>query len=89
MQKPLVDIVCCPVTRCPLRSAGVDELAAVNAAIAAGTLRDVAGRTIGERLASAWVTTDALRLYRLDDDIPVLLADEGVLTATIASFPKR
>jgi uncharacterized protein YbaR (Trm112 family) len=31
---------------------------------------------------------DAERVYPVDDDIPVLLADEAILSATVASFTR-
>lgn len=89
MQKPLLDILCCPATRSALRLASADEVDAVNAAIAAGALLDEGGHPVRQRLSSALVTMDAARVYRVDDDIPVLLADEAILAAAVPSFPKR
>jgi uncharacterized protein YbaR (Trm112 family) len=34
------------------------------------------------------VTRDGRTIYRIEDDIPVMLADEGIATAQIADFPR-
>ena len=39
-------------------------------------------------LREALVTRDRKTVYRIDDGIPVLLAEEGIATAQIADFPK-
>jgi uncharacterized protein YbaR (Trm112 family) len=88
MQKPLLDILRCPVTRGELRLASASEIAAVNDAIAVGSLMNAGGDLVGTRLSAALVTADAARVYRVDDDIPVLLADEAILSATVASFTR-
>jgi uncharacterized protein YbaR (Trm112 family) len=88
MQKPLLDILRCPVTRGELRLASASEIAAVNDAIDAGSLLNAAGDPVRKRLSAALVSVDAERVYPVDDDIPVLLADEAILSATVASFTR-
>lgn len=85
MDKKLLDILACPVTRQPLALLDGTRLAALNAAIAAG------GLAFGEHtqttpLQQALITQDGKRLYRVDDGIPVLLPEESVETRTIAGF---
>ena len=41
----------------------------------------------GEQLREALVTRDRALAYRVDDGIPVLLAEEGMATAQAAGFP--
>ena len=75
----LLSILCCPETREPLSEAGEDCIALLNNAIEAGSLKNVAGETITERLTEALVTPDGSRVYAVRDGIPVLLADEAIL----------
>ena len=89
MHKPLLDVVCCPATRAALRVANTSEVDAVNAAITAGAVLNAGGHPVRERVSAAWITADALRVYRVEDGIPVLLADEAILAASIASFPNH
>lgn len=82
MDKKLLDILACPVTRQPLALLDGPRLATLNAAIAAGGVR------FGEHapqaaLREALVTRDGKRIYRIDDGIPVLLPEEGLETAGI------
>jgi uncharacterized protein YbaR (Trm112 family) len=39
-------------------------------------------------LAEGLITRDHKTVYRVDDGIPVLLADEAIATAAIADFPR-
>jgi uncharacterized protein YbaR (Trm112 family) len=88
MDKRLLDILCCPTTRAPLRLLSAPELAAVNQAIEAGQLHDEAGRSCAQVFGEALITRDGRTIYRIDDGIPVMLADEAIGTATISGFPR-
>ena len=85
MDKKLLDILACPVTRQPLALLDGARLQALNAAIDAGGIR-FGEHLQAERLAEALVTRDGKRLYRIDDGIPVLLPEEGLETAGIDGF---
>lgn len=78
LDKRLLAILCCPISHKGLVRAGADELRRINAAIAAGRLATEGGVVLTEALPEALVTDDGKRLYRVDDGIPVLLADESV-----------
>ena len=41
-----------------------------------------------EPLREALVTRDHKLVYRIDDGIPVLLADEAIATGQVAGFPR-
>ena len=77
MKQPLIDILRCPVTRSPLRVASTTEIDTVNEAIGAGSV-DAAGTPVRQRVVAALVATEGGRFYRVEDDIPVLLADEAI-----------
>lgn len=87
MDKRLLDILCDPVTKTPVRPLRRDELDALNRAIAAGTLDTVAGAKIASPLADGLITTDRKVVYRIEDDIPVMLAEEGIGTLQLNDFP--
>jgi uncharacterized protein YbaR (Trm112 family) len=87
MDKRLLDILCCPVSKTPVRPATAGELEALNRAIDAGQLDTVAGTGIRQRLAEALVTVDRKVVYRVDDGIPVMLPEEGIGTAQLTDFP--
>jgi uncharacterized protein len=88
MDRKLLDILCCPSTKQPLARLGADGLARINAAIATGKVLRADGSPQAEPIAEALVTRDHKTLYRVDDGIPVLLADEAIATAQVADFPQ-
>lgn len=88
MDRKLLDLLVCPVTRQPLSRLDSRGLQAVNAAIAAGGVLRGDGSAQRDALREALVTRDRKTLYRLDDGIPVLLAEEAITTAQVDSFPQ-
>ena len=68
----------CPAERTPLTLAEPALLAQVNAAIAAGGVTNRGGKTVERPLEAALVRADFALIYPILDEIPVLLADEGI-----------
>lgn len=87
MDKRLLDILCCPVSKTPVRLLGRAELEALNAAIAAGDVLSTAGAPVRERLDEGLITIDRKLVYRVDDGIPVMLPEEGIGTTQLRDFP--
>ncbi|MET0231225.1 MAG: hypothetical protein ABW186_09875 [Rhodanobacteraceae bacterium] len=88
MDRRLLDILCDPVTKAPLRLLSAAELEAFNRAIANGEAKTEAGTAIGAAASAGLITRDGRTIYRIEDDIPVMLADEAVATARIPDFPR-
>jgi uncharacterized protein YbaR (Trm112 family) len=88
IDRRLLDILCCPVTKSPVRYLSAGELEALNRAIAQGAVRTEGGTTLAAAAAAGLITRDGRTIYRIEDDIPVMLADEAVGTAQIAEFPR-
>jgi uncharacterized protein YbaR (Trm112 family) len=78
MDKKLLTILCCPVTRKGLSVARPELLASINAAIDDGKLANREGTVLAEKLAEALVTDDGKLMYPVNDGIPVLLEGESV-----------
>lgn len=87
MDRKLLDLLVCPTTRQPLSLLDSRGLQALNAAIAAGGVLRGDGGAQTESLNEALVTRDRKTVYRVDDGIPVLLAEESIATAQVADFP--
>ena len=87
MDKRLLDILCCPASKTPVRLLARAELEALNGAIAAGQVLTTSGTPVGERLAEGLITVDRKLVYRIDDGIPVMLPEEGIGTAQLHDFP--
>ena len=87
MDKRLLDILCCPVSKTPVRLISKQELEALNKAIAAGAVNSVANVLLRERISEALITIDRKVIYRIDDGIPVMLPEEGIGTLQLTDFP--
>lgn len=89
MDKRLLDILCCPATKQPLRPLTRTELDTLNRAIADGGARTTTQAAVGASLAAGLITVDGKRVYRIDDDIPVMLADEAIVVSQLDGFSAR
>lgn len=87
MDKRLLDILCCPVSKTPVRLLTRHQLDALNQAITAGSVNTVAGVAVRDRIAEALITTDRKLIYRIEDGIPVMLPEEGIGTLQLTEFP--
>jgi len=88
MDKRLLDILCCPVTKVPVRPLVSNELDALNQAVAAGDVQTTASARVESALRAGLITTDGKLIYRIEDDIPVMLADEAIATTQLSAFPR-
>ncbi|GFZ94141.1 Trm112 family protein [Dyella caseinilytica] len=86
MDKRLLDILCCPVSKTPVRPLTSSELSTVNQAIDAGQVLNVAGATVQARLSEGLITVDRKVIYRIEDSIPVMLPEEGIGTTQFNDF---
>ena len=87
MDRKLLDILVCPASRQPLALLEPAGLEALNRAIAAGDVKRGDDAAQAEPLREALVTRDRRTVYRVDDGIPVLLAEEAIATAQADGFP--
>ncbi|MGA8277142.1 MAG: Trm112 family protein [Rhodanobacteraceae bacterium] len=86
MDKRLLEILCCPMTKVPVRPLTRIELEALNQAIAHGTVCNGAGRKLDRGIGAGLVTRDGKTVYRIEDDIPVMLADEAIASTQVDGF---
>ena len=83
MDRKLLDLLACPTTRQPLRvldGAGMDAL---NRAIDEGRVRRGDGVPQATRVDAALCTEDGRLAYRVDDGIPVLLAEDAIAAGQV------
>ena len=88
MDRKLLDLLVSPDTRQPLSLLDAKGLEALNKAISAGAVNKADGNPLAQPLREALVTRDRKQVFRVDDGIPVLLADEALATAQVADFPR-
>ena len=87
MDRKLLDILCCPASKQPLALLDRGELQSLNQAIAKNQVLRLDGSAQEQMLTEGLITRDRRIVYRIDDGIPVLLADEGIATAAVPDFP--
>ena len=87
LDKRLLDILCCPTSKQPVMPLTRVQLEALNRAVAAGELLNAEGERIAEPLREGLITRDGKRIYRIDDGIPVMLADQAIGTQQLHDFP--
>ena len=87
MDKRLLDILCDPVTKTPVKPLSRAQLDALNREIARDAVKTTVGAKVGTALKAGLITTDGKVIYRIEDDIPVMLAEEGIGTTQLHDFP--
>lgn len=89
LDKRLLDILCCPVTRQPLQVLSARQLERVRQAQQAGELRHADGSAAEDAIDGGLLTRDGKTIYPLVDGIPVMLADQAISTSQFEAFPDR
>jgi uncharacterized protein len=78
IDKELLEILACPENKTPVALADDATMAKLNAAIAAGTLKNRAGELVKEKAEAGLIREDGAYLYLIREDIPVMLKDEAI-----------
>lgn len=76
----LLEILCCPVTKSPVNRLSQRQLDALNELMQQQAVHYVSGERITEVLQDGLITQSAGTIYRIDDDIPVMLEEMGINT---------
>ncbi len=78
MDRALLDILCCPVTRSPLELLSERELALLNQRIATRAIKNREDTLVEEPLVEALVTRSGKLVYPVRDGVPVLLEEQAM-----------
>jgi uncharacterized protein YbaR (Trm112 family) len=83
LDRKLLDVLCCPISKQPVHPLNADQLQRVNEAIGAGQLRYLDDSPVAEPLAEGLVTDNGARVYRVDDGIPIMLEEKAIDTGDL------
>ena len=78
IEQKLLEIWCCTTTRVALKVVPTEKLQNINALIAQGKLKFADGNAVEKPLVEGLMTEDGSMLYRIDDDIPVMLPEKAI-----------
>jgi len=88
IDKRLLDILCCPVSKTPVQPMSRAQVADLNRRVAAGEVLNVRSIAVTSPIEEGLITTDGKVIYRVEDGIPVMLPDEGIGTTQFNDFPR-
>ncbi len=86
VDRKLLDILCCPVTKVPVQPLAREPLAKLNQAIADSKVSYADGRPVTEPLEEALITQDGKTIYAVKSGIPVMLQEEGIAAEQVAGL---
>ena len=86
INRQLLEVLVCPVTKLPVRMLDESRLEQINQLIGQGEIQNAGGETVGEPLVEALVTSNDNTVYRVDQGIPVMLEDQSIPTHQIEDF---
>ncbi len=78
IDQELLGILCCPKTKVPVEMLSDDKRNTLNERIKKGDVKTVEGKKVDTPLEAGLITEDQQTIYRIDDDIPIMLIDEGI-----------
>ena len=86
VDRKLLEILCCPVSKTPLTVLGQDKLVKLNSMINSGEALYIDGAKVKDPLSEGLITEDGKVIYPVQDDIPVLLEEKGIGTSQFQEF---
>ncbi len=81
ISEQLLEILRCPATKAPLRPLTGEEISALNARIESEAVTYQDGSAVDSPLEEGLITEDGATVYRIDENIPVMLVEMGIPTA--------
>lgn len=78
MDRKLLEILCCPVTKRPVEPLSVGDIKLLNKRIRQGELTYMDDSPVESELGEALITDNRSRIYRVDDGIPVMLEEHSL-----------
>ncbi len=78
LDKKLLEVLCCPITKVPVIMLEENELKELNEQIQKGRIKDKGGEKIESPIEEALITEDRQTIYPIQTGIPIMLEDRGI-----------
>lgn len=82
----LLEVLCCPKTKVPVKMLPEEKLKKLNDLIKEGGVRFAGGDAVAEKLEEALITEDGKTVYTIQTGIPIMLEDKGIATEPLKDF---
>ena len=89
IDKELLDILACPETKEPVYLAHQSLVDELNARVERGEVANRGGKKVETKMNAGLVREDGAYLYRIEDDIPIMLIDEAIAIGEMGLEAKR
>lgn len=86
IDKRLLEILVCPVTKVQVKLLSPDRLSTLNRVVEDGGVKFSDGSVVQGPLEAALITSDSKTIYRVEAGIPVLLEDEAIVAAQVPGW---
>jgi len=83
IHQDLLDVLVCPVSKKPLTVLPEQTMNELNALITEGKITNAGGQKVETPLEEGLITEDRKTIYRIEDGIPIMLAEEGISAAQL------
>ena len=78
IDRELLEILACPETKEPVALAESELVDRINAAIAAGKVKNRGGEQVTDAIDGGLIRGDGRYLYPIRDEIPIMLIEEAI-----------
>jgi uncharacterized protein YbaR (Trm112 family) len=86
IDKKLLEILRCPVTKQQIFPLTETQLSIINKAIDASHVFHADGSPVSLAIKEGLITENQNRIYRIEQGIPIMLEDESILTNQLKEF---
>ncbi len=86
INRKLLEILVCPITKLPVFILEEQKLQKLNGLIAQGTLQTMDGESISEPLQEALITRNKNIIYRIENNIPIMLESQSIAVDQIEGW---